>query len=258
MATPSAAGTDSTALGDPRRARRRAIAWDPGLDTLLALATLLAFWGCYWAGSTVHGAFLHGGILVIGTLVPAWVVLRRRGEGLEGLGITRRFLRVSLLVSLVLGAGSAYQLLFLAGERGADVLPHLIGNLLVLWEPLFVFGWLFLRWERAFGWLPAILLVGIGFALQHVGSVPLPVALGFGAFAIAFGIVFALVRNLAILWPLFYPVASGIGTLQSGLVFGWVDVASGAVLLAAQVAILAIVLRGARRSPRSHPDAAQG
>lgn len=124
------------------------------------------------------------------------------------------------------------------------VLPHLLANLLVFWEPFFVFGWLFLRWERAFGWLPAILLTGIGFTLQHVGSVPFEAALGFGAFAVVFGIVFAFVRNLAILWPLFYPIASGIGTLQAGFVMGWSDVVSGAVLLVVQVFVVAVVMRG--------------
>ena len=244
--------------GGAVRRTRRMVAWDPGLDTLLAAATLLAFWGCYWAGSAVHGAFLIGGILIVGTLVPAWTVLHQRREGLEGLGITHRFVRISLLVSAVLGAGSAYQLFALAGEQGAPVLPHLLGNLVVLWEPLFVFGWLFLRWERAFGWLPAILLVGIGFALQHVGSVPPAVAIGFGGFAIAFGIVFALVRNLLILWPLFYPIASGIGTLQSGVIFDWADVVSGTVLLAVQAVLLVVMVRWAGRTRSVIPGASQG
>lgn len=226
------------------RPRRRIIAWDPGTDTLIALLTLLAFWGCYWAGTTIHEGFLLGGILVFGTLVPAWVVLRQRREGLTGLGIRRRFLLVSLLVAAVMGAGSAFQLITLAGEQGVPVLPHLLGNLLVLWEPLFVFGWLFLRWERAFGWLPAILLTGAGFALQHVGAVPLEAALGFGGFAVIFAIVFATVRNLAILWPLFYPIASGIGTLQAGFAMGWPSVVSGAVLLVVQVLVVLAVLRG--------------
>ena len=117
---------------------------------------------------------------------------------------------------------------------------------MVLWEPLFVFGWLYLRWERAFGWLPAIVLVGAGFALQHVGSVPLPAALGFGAFALAFAVVFALVRNLVILWPLFYPVASGIGTLQAGVTMGWGAVVAGAVLLVVQLAIITLIWRARR------------
>lgn len=236
---------ESSAEGTART-RRPAVAWDPGADTLIALLTLLGFWASYWAGTTIHSVFLYAGILLLGTLVPAWVVLHRRREGLAGLGITRRFLARSLVISAVLGVGSAYQLVMLSAEQGIPVLPHLLGNLMVLWEPLFVFGWLFLRWERAFGWLPAIGLTGAGFTLQHVGSVPLLAALSFGAFALVFAVVFALVRNLLILWPLFYPVASGIGTLQSGFAMDWGDVVIGAALLVVQLAIILGVWRTRR------------
>lgn len=122
------------------------------------------------------------------------------------------------------------------------IAPHLVANLMLLWEPFFVFGWLFLRWERAFGWLPAISLTGGGFALEHVGSVPFVVAVGFGMFAVLFGVALAFVRNLAILWPLFYPVSINIGTLQAGFVLGWSDVFSGAVLLAVLLAVQVVVL----------------
>lgn len=174
-------------------------------------------------------------------------VLRQRREGLAGLGVRRRFLVLSLVVSAILGLGSAYQLFLLASEQGVAVFappprerPGVLGAVLR-------FGWLFLRWERAFGWLLAILLTGIGFTLQHVGSVPFEAALGFGAFGVMCGIVFAFVRNLAILWPLFYPVASGIGTLQAGFVMGWSDVVLGAVLLVVQVIVLAVVFRRTRK-----------
>ncbi|MEO7587413.1 MAG: hypothetical protein ABIS84_05235 [Arachnia sp.] len=183
------------------------------------------------------------------TVIPSLVVLMQRREGLAGLGIRRRFLLPSLMISAVLGVGSAYQLFSMAAAQGVPVVPQLVANLLVMWEPLFIFGWLFLRWERAFGWLPAILLTGVGFALQHIGSVPFEVALGFGVFAVLFGVVFACVRNLAILWPLFYPVASGIGTLQAGFVMGWSEVVSGAVLLGVQVAVLVVVARIVRHRP---------
>lgn len=86
-------------------ARLRMVTWDPGVDTLIALLTLLGFWGAYWAGTTIHPAFLYAGILLLGTPVPALTVLHRQREGLEGLGITGRFLVVSLVVSAVLGAG---------------------------------------------------------------------------------------------------------------------------------------------------------
>ncbi|PQZ99302.1 hypothetical protein CQ017_06355 [Arthrobacter sp. MYb224] len=246
MSSSSTPTSDSTASGSPPRIRRRIFAWDPGRDTVIALGTLLAFWACYWAGSAFGGGFLIVGILLFGTLIPALTVLRKRREGWAGLGITRRFLLRSLIIAALLGAGSAYQLITTAAAQQVELLPHLLANLLVFWEPFFVFGWLYLRWERAFGWLPAIALTGLGFALQHVGSVPLPVALSFGLFALAFAIVFACVRNLAILWPLFYPVASGIGTLQSGLAMGWDGVGSGAFLLAAQAVILFFVVRGLR------------
>lgn len=236
--------------GDPRPGRR-AVAWDPRSDTVIALVTMLAFWGCYWAGSTVSEWFLIGGIVVVGTVIPAWVVLNRRREGLAGLGVRRRFLLLSLLVSAVLGVGSSYELFSLAADQGVQVMPHLLGNLMVLWEPLFVFGWLFLRWERAFGWLPAIALTGAGFALQHVGSVTPGAALGFGMFALVFAVIFALVRNLAILWPLFYPIASGIGTLQAGVVMGWPAVVSGAVLLVVQIAVIAVMARMRPRIARA-------
>ncbi|MGO1538956.1 MAG: hypothetical protein ACTHZ9_01080 [Leucobacter sp.] len=232
---------DSAVHSVKLQSRRRIIAWDPGVDTLIALGTLLTFWGCYWAGANVNGWFLLSGVVVVGTLVPALTVLWKRRENMEGLGIRRKFLVLSLVISVVLGAGSAYQLFGLAAGQGVPVLPHLLANLMVFWEPFFLFGWLFLRWERAFGWLPAILLTGVGFVLQHIGSVPFAAALGFGAFAVAFGIVFVFVRNLAILWPLFYPIASGIGTLQAGFVMDWSDVISGAVLLVVQIAVLALV-----------------
>ncbi|HCH47712.1 MAG TPA: hypothetical protein DEX36_07315 [Glutamicibacter sp.] len=125
----------------------------------------------------------------------------------------------------------------LASASNANIASHLVANFLVLWEPFFVFGWLYLRWERAFGWLPAIALTGLGFTIQHLGSVPLAAAAGFGVFAIMFAVVFALVRNLVVLWPLFYPVASGIGTLQAGFVMGWDDAGISAILLVLQLLI---------------------
>ncbi len=251
MSTPPApsdlTGTTDPAAG-PERTRRPVATWRPGGDTLVAALSLVTFWLCYWAGTTWNIWALWAGIVVVGTVVPAVTVLWWRREGLAGLGVRRGWLLTSLVVSALLGAGSAYRLVTLAGEQGVPVAPHLLGNLLVLWEPLFVFGWLYLRWERAFGWLPAIALTGAGFALQHVGAVPLATALGFGAFAVVFAVVFALVRNLVVLWPLFYPVASGIGTLQAGVAFAWSDVAPAAVLLVIQVIIVLGVWSLARRS----------
>lgn len=169
--------------------RRRVLAWDPGFDTLIAAVTLLGFWASYWAGTAVNPAFLYGGILIFGTVIPAWTILRYRREGWAGLGIRRRFLIISLLISAVLGAGSAFQVVALAAETGTSVLPHLLANLLVLWEPLF------------------------------------------------------------------YPAASGIGTLQAGFAMGWPDVVSGSMLLVVQVLILLGLSWRTRPRAVTHPPA---
>ncbi|MEF9874160.1 MAG: hypothetical protein RR778_10695 [Glutamicibacter sp.] len=229
--------------------RRSAFAWRPEADTLIALATLLAFSLCYYAGTAIDSLFLWLGILVFGTFVPLWTVLHRRRETLAGVGITRKLLLASLAISLVLGAGSAYQLVTLANASGADIASHLAANFLALWEPFFVFGWLYLRWERAFGWLPAIALTGLGFMVQHLGSVPVAAAAGFGVFAILFAIAFAMMRNLAVLWPLFYPVASGIGTLQAGYSMGWGDAGISAIVLVLQLVIFWWIAKRAKSLP---------
>lgn len=236
----------------PRPGRRRAVRFNPGRDTAIAAGTLLGLWLTYYLGSLPGLDWvLLVGIIVFGTIIPAWTVFHLLKGDWADLGITGRRLVLSLIVSAVLGAGSVYQALTLARAQNVDPVPHLLGNVLVFWEPLFVFGWLFLRWEKAFGWLPAIPLVGLGFTLQHVGAVPFPTALGFGAFGVFFAVIFALTRNLLILWPLFYGVASGIGTLQAGFTFGWDEVLSSAILLVAQIAILVGIHRWARARTRS-------
>ncbi len=222
----------------PPPSGRRAFAWNPGPDTVWALIALLAFWGCYYLGTRPGTSLvLSAGVLVVATALPAWVVFGLLRQGWDGLGITRRRLIASLIVSALLGGGSVMGLLQQL-RPGTDLTAHLLANVLVLWEPLFVFGFLFLRWEKAFGFVAAPLLCAIGFFFQHVGAVPLEVAASFGAFGLFFGLVFAFTRNLFILWPFFYGVASAIGTAQSGYSFGWSDVWEGVLLLAAQAVVL--------------------
>lgn len=176
------------------------------------------------------------GNIVLSTLVPA-IVVRREG-GLAKLGFTRTKLWWALAVSVVLSAGSLPRALGLATDAGVDPWPQLAYNGLILWEPLFVYGWLQLRFREAFGWLPAPLLAAAAFGAYHLGSVPTPAAVGFVGIGLVFGIIFTLLPNMLVLFPLTWAVSSTIGTLQSGLVFGWDVVALGGAVLVVQVAIL--------------------
>ncbi len=77
------------------------------------------------------------------------------------------------LVSLVLSAISWLWLVRIPLQPGVSLLPQILANVFMLWEPFFVFGWLQLRFERAFGILPGILLAGIAmgtYHLEHSGS----------------------------------------------------------------------------------------
>lgn len=236
--------------------KRRWFGGSPGPDTPIAALSVLLFWGTYWAGTQVEPLLLYAGVILVGTLLPAWAVFARLRGDWADLGITTRRWLVSLAVSAVLGLGSGYQVLHLASAAGVDPVSHIVANVLVFWEPFFVFGWLYLAWERAFGIVPAVLLTSAGFALQHVGSVPWDLALGFGAFTLFFAVVFAITRNLLILWPLFYGVSSGIGTLQSGYHFTWDMVLPSAALLVGQVAVLLVASRLWRRPQASSAAAA--
>lgn len=222
---------------------RRWFGGRPGADTAIAALTLVGLWGCYFLGAGRGISWvLYAGILVFGTALPAWAI-SRSGARWADLGLTRRRLVVSLVAAPVLGGASLPRALGLAGGSGVDVLTQFLANAVVLWEPFFVFGWLYLRWEKAFGIVAAVVLAGAGFALQHLGSVPPAQALSFGVFGLVIAAIFALTRNLAILWPLFYPVASTIGTLQAGFVMGWGEIVGGAALLLVQAVVIVVLMR---------------
>lgn len=128
-----------------------------------------------------------------------------------------------------------------------DLAPHLLVNALALWEPFFVFGWLQLRFERAFGVLPGAVLAALSFGVYHLGTFPLSAVLALVGFGLLYAALFrALGATLLALWPLAWAVGSGIGTLQGGFAFGWASVPGAVVLLLAQAGVIMVF---ARRSP---------
>ncbi len=239
------------ALDDRPTHRRRWFGGTPAADTGVAALTLAGLWLANYleADAGVPFAFTLV-ILVGGTAVPVWTIARS-GAPWADLGITRRNAGWSFAVSAVLGAGGIALANRLAQDAGVSLTTQLLSNLLMLWEPFFLFGWLYLRWEKAFGILPAVVLVGLGSTLQHLGAMPVADAVGLGCFAPFFAAVFATTRNLLIAWPLFYPAATTVVTLRTGLVFGWDEVAFGIVLLMAQVAVALAIIRRATRQKRS-------
>ena len=232
-------------------ARVFAVHFRPGTDTALALTTAVAFSFVYYIDAHSQSALLTFLVFtVFGTgllcvILPAFYVLVIRGEPLTNLGITKRRWGLALALSAFFAAGSLPRLLDLAAAHPeVDLAAHLLGNALILWEPFFVYGWLQLRFERAFGILPGIFLAALCFAGYHLGTFPLAAVVGFLVVGLLQAALFRAVgANLLVLWPLMTAVGSAIGTLQVGFAFGWDSVPEAAVLLLVQLAAVAAFAR---------------
>jgi hypothetical protein len=122
---------------------------------------------------------------------------------------------------------------------------------LCLWEPFFIHGWLQLRFERAFGVLPGVLIAGFGLAIFHVGSTPSQSLLAIFISGIVYAALFRLTRNPLALWPLGWGLASAVGTVQTGTTFTWMIVATYIVIIVLQLGFVAFVGRQQARKRTS-------
>jgi hypothetical protein len=229
----------------------RLVCWQPDQDTLVALGTALAMLPVYYVGTHApndvveYAVFVVGGNGALNVLFPAYYLLHVRRGDLADLGITRRRWRLALALSTGFSLLSAPGLAQVAREhRDVPIALTLIANGLLLWEPLFVHGWLQLRFERAFGMVPAIMLTGMSFAGYHVGSVSTPGVFALAGFGMVFASLFRLTRNLLTLWPLTWAVTGSIGTLSAGISFGWRQVLVYAALLIVQATAIRRLARG--------------
>jgi len=232
--------------------------WSPNSDTLMALLTEIAMIALYW--TTTH--LLSGGwddVLVFGVLTnlglnllfPVWWIAYHRKQPLSELGITTRRWLLSLLISVGLAAFSSFRLRQMAS--GVNWLPHVLFNAVILWEPFFVFSWLQLRFDRAFGIVPGVLLTGLSFAAYHIGTYPPTGLVTLLISGLFFAAIFRLTSNLLIVWPLVWSVGSSIGTLMGGMQFTWNQVAIWSVILLIQLGFIGYKWR--RQSSKGAPSA---
>jgi hypothetical protein len=233
------------------------IRWQPGQDTAVALATAAAMIPIYYVGTHVKNAdvstlvFVILGNGILNVLLPAYYMLWVRRENAAELGITTRRWLPSLLIA---GVWSFFAWHGLQRELHAhpsvNFWPQLIYNGLIFWEPFFVFGWLQLRFDRAFGLVPGVVLAGICFAAYHLGTYPPSGVAVLAVVGVFHAVLFRMTKNLLTVWPLPWAIVSSIGTLQGNMHFGWNAVALYAVVLLVQaIAIAALILL--RRHPRN-------
>jgi len=223
---------------------RRWFAFEPTRDTAAAVATaLIMTCGGYYLlvhlpeGSMVQLAYRIVFELLL-VIFPVWWICHYRNQPLRELGITMEKAKPSLLISIAVTLLFLYFVFRHFSSYGTALIPHFVLNAVILWEPFFLFAWLQIRFDRAFGIIPGILLAGICLGAYHIGTYGLPLVVSLMAFGIVFAALFRITENILIMWPLTWSTASAEGSLEGGFLFGWNDVAVAAVILAIQLAFI--------------------
>ena len=159
---------------------------------------------------TVMMLFVAFVIPILTIAVPVyWIGLVKR-EPLRSLGLTLRHWPPAILLGVALSSLEVAQVVNGRGPVAPANLwmPQAVAGAVSLWEPLFVFGWLQLRFEKDFGILPGILMASACFALYHVGFGSVNMMVGQFFSAIAYATVFRLVTSLLVVWPLLWAASS--------------------------------------------------
>lgn len=200
--------------------------FQPSMDLLVVLASFLFLvLGLYtaWKKFTIAGVWVPVSMFVLGIMVPiAYNSFVKRRPLLET-GISKKYWLRSLVFSLVLStliliapAPSAPRATLIAAVKAltfTELLPLLALEITAgLFWTIFFCGWVQMRFERAFGAIPAILIAAALFALHHVGygeSTALSHMASLFMGGIIISVIFRITRNILIIWP-FFIVTTGL------------------------------------------------
>lgn len=227
------------------------IVWRPGLDTWVALGSVGAMWLVHLVAHAVgpvnptvaESLLLFLGAILLATLLPVWLVWHRMRRDLDDLGFTLRRVWLAVGLGVVIGLGSLPPFWNAAAAVGIDPVSQTWAQLLAVWEPLFVYGWLQLRLRDAFGEVPAPLLAAGCYALYHLGTEPVPDTLFRVGFGLVFALAFAVTRNLLVLVPIGWGLATGLMGIAAGEAYGIDTIALRVVVLVLQAAIVVLAYR---------------
>lgn len=223
------------------------VRWQPSRGTAVALLTeagMIIAYAVLGQNSDNLGVAALVGLLIVPVLAVAipviWTTLVER-QDLAALGITSRHWLSSCLLGVALSLLVLAPLLFASHSTVAPEhwLPMAAAGAVSLFEPLFVFGWLQMRFEKDFGILPAILLAALCFALYHIGYLPQAMSGQFYSAAV-FAVAFRLTTNLLVAWPLLWATTSATICIESNICFAnWGLVTGSAFVFVIEVVLIA-------------------
>jgi membrane protease YdiL (CAAX protease family) len=223
------------------------VRWSPSRDVGIALLTevgmILSYIAIARSGS--HFAVM---IMFVALVVPVltvgvpvcWTTLVDRQQ-MSALGLSLRHWLPALVLGLGLCAIEVGQVI-MGGPSRVSIdqwMPQALAGAASIWEPLFVFGWLQLRFEKDFGVLPAVLLASACFALYHVGFGSVNMMMGQFLSAVVYATVFRLVKNLLAVWPFLWAASSARICIASHFCFfNWSSAMFMLLLLVIEIAFI--------------------
>jgi membrane protease YdiL (CAAX protease family) len=205
--------------------------WKPNRDLAAVAISWLLVVGALYAANVAIGPNAGGGLpyfflyavlaaTIFGIGVPLfWAVVVRR-RPLTDLGITTRWLGLSIVLQLVLAGLQYMGTLAQVQLPPVEKLVPLIALSLAIgfFEAVFWRGWVLLRLEESLGIIPAILLGSLLYAAYHIGyAMPLDEIAFLFLIGIMFAVVFRLTKSVFILWPLFQPMGQLVTLIRDGL-----------------------------------------
>lgn len=216
------------------RAALRAIftfRFSPSRDLIAVLASWTLVTGTLYIATVVVTAAAGGGMpyfflyavlgaTLFGIGIPLYWTVVVRKRPIADLGITTRYLGLSLALQLVF---AAFQYMGTLAKTALPAWQQLLPLLALsfaigLFEAVFWRGWVLLRLEDAFGLIPAVLLGSALYALYHIGyAMPLSEIAFLFLIGVLYAVTFRLTRNIFVLWPLFQPMGQMVTLLKSGL-----------------------------------------
>ncbi|MBP3233349.1 MAG: hypothetical protein J6M65_02840 [Eubacterium sp.] len=155
-------------------------------------------------------------ILGLGIVFISLYVEKRDSSVLEEMGFTKKKWLTSLIINILLAVGLLA--MFISDEVPKNVLSieNLYGAVYILvagiFEMTFIYGFIRMSFEKAFGILPSIVLTSVFYSLHHAGFQPEFMHLFF--VGMMYCTVFYITKNMLIIFPFFW----GVGAMWDVLI----------------------------------------
>ncbi len=223
---PAAAITPTSVLRDVFVVR-----WKPNKDlAAITLSWILVVAAIYtatnivgrevWGGMGYFFVYAVLGAALFGVGIPLYWTVVVRKRPIADLGLTSRWLVLSVVLQLVFAA------LQYIPTLSKVPLPPLLEFLPVIalaltigfFEAIFWRGWILLRLEDAFGLVPALLVGSALYAAYHIGyGMPMVEMYFLFLIGIMYAVAFRITKSIWVLWPLFQPMGQLVTLVRDRL-----------------------------------------